>query len=197
MAELFVRTGFVNIHLYDYDKVGGHNITNQLFGYNDIGQPKVKALKDHLLYINPGANIRAYNKPWSEGVPLRDTVVLAVDDIDTRRKLTKMYRGTTLITYLLDFRIGFTFAQHYAARCGDFNEILKSMEFSQDEAKFNQPKSPCNSKITSIATIKTITSLGFNNFLKIILGKEWYPMLLIDSMKPSIQALEPNQTTIQ
>ena len=53
IAELLMRYGLKKFDLYDFDFVEEKNIANQMFRQNDVGQPKVEALKDLMVEINP------------------------------------------------------------------------------------------------------------------------------------------------
>ena len=59
-AEALVRTGLVHLTIVDGDVVQASNINRQLQAtQRTIEQPKVEALKERLLQINPDAEIRA------------------------------------------------------------------------------------------------------------------------------------------
>ncbi len=61
-AEALVRSGITNLVIVDYDKVDVTNVNRQLMATDQtIGQDKTKALKDHLLSINPNAHITDLN----------------------------------------------------------------------------------------------------------------------------------------
>jgi hypothetical protein len=53
------RLGFENFILVDGDTVDTHNLNRQFYDFADIGMPKVDALKDKILRINPGAKVDA------------------------------------------------------------------------------------------------------------------------------------------
>ena len=53
IATILVRTGFVQLTLMDFDVVEPSNLNRQGFFASQIGQPKVHALRDNLLAINP------------------------------------------------------------------------------------------------------------------------------------------------
>ena len=57
VAEQLTRMGCSNIHLWDFDTVSPHNITNQIYNVNDVGKPKVEALEEHLKLQNPTIKI--------------------------------------------------------------------------------------------------------------------------------------------
>jgi molybdopterin/thiamine biosynthesis adenylyltransferase len=54
------RTGFQHFVLVDGDTVDAHNLNRQFFDVDDIGTPKVEALKKHILRINPEARVAAH-----------------------------------------------------------------------------------------------------------------------------------------
>jgi len=51
------RMGFCHFVLIDGDTVDEHNLNRQFFDHEDIGLPKVEALKKHILRINPTATV--------------------------------------------------------------------------------------------------------------------------------------------
>lgn len=53
------RMGFEQFVLIDGDTVDAHNLNRQFYDFEDIGQPKVAALKKHIQRINPQARVEA------------------------------------------------------------------------------------------------------------------------------------------
>lgn len=58
-AVCAARMGFRNFVLVDGDTVEAHNLNRQFYEFSDVGKPKVEALKDKILRINPEANVEA------------------------------------------------------------------------------------------------------------------------------------------
>lgn len=54
------RTGFQHFVLIDGDTVDAHNLNRQFFDFDDVGTPKVEALKKHILRINPEATVETH-----------------------------------------------------------------------------------------------------------------------------------------
>lgn len=52
-AVNLVRTGFKKLTLVDFDVIEYTNLNRQFYFYSQVGQPKVKALQENLLSINP------------------------------------------------------------------------------------------------------------------------------------------------
>lgn len=55
------RTGFERFVLVDGDVVDAHNLNRQFYDFADVGRPKVQALRDAILRINPEAQVEAVN----------------------------------------------------------------------------------------------------------------------------------------
>lgn len=53
------RMGFCQFVLVDGDTVDAHNLNRQFYDFDDIGSPKVEALKKHIRRINPEAWVDA------------------------------------------------------------------------------------------------------------------------------------------
>ena len=65
-ADSLVRSGVLDITLVDGDVVGPTNINRQLMATTlTVGQPKVEALRAHLLSINPSVRITAREELFS------------------------------------------------------------------------------------------------------------------------------------
>jgi molybdopterin/thiamine biosynthesis adenylyltransferase len=53
------RMGFERFVLVDGDTVDAHNLNRQFYDFADVGRPKVQALRDAILRINPQAQVEA------------------------------------------------------------------------------------------------------------------------------------------
>lgn len=62
IAEVMLRSGFVNLILADADEVADHNLNRQCFVNSDIDTPKTTALAKRLKAIYPDANITEFNE---------------------------------------------------------------------------------------------------------------------------------------
>ena len=94
VAEALVRTGVVHVTIVDSDNVAVSNINRQLPATTlTVGQPKVEALKQHLLEVNPEAQITALNMIYSaENAPKfelenYDYIVDCIDSLEHKTAL--------------------------------------------------------------------------------------------------------------
>lgn len=185
VAENLARCGVTKMTLWDFDVVEPKNLANQIFRVKDIGKPKVEALKDILMDINPDIEHDLKLKPagW-KGQQLNGFVFLAVDNIELRREIVEMHFDNPYVKAMFDFRTRLEDAQHYAA---DWSEpemkkaFLNSMAFSHDEAAEETPVSACNVTLSVCPTIRVICALGVANFMNFWNGKPLKKLILADS----------------
>ena len=174
LAELLVRCGLTNITLWDFDTVEAHNVANQMFRSTDIGKPKVEALRDILLEINPDAasGIQLEPEGW-KGKIISGYIFLCIDNIDIRRDFVEKHMGSPFVKAVFDFRTGLTSAQHFAADWMNYRQkkgLLASMQFSHEEAAAETPVSACGITLGVVTTVRSICELGVNNFLNFVKG---------------------------
>lgn len=192
LAENLVRLGITKITLYDFDMVSPHNLANQIFREKDIGHPKVDALKDILLEINPDVERDLKLKPngW-QGENMSGILFLAVDNIDLRREIVEKHINNEFVRAVFDWRTLLTSAQHYAARWDDplaKKGLLNSMAFSHEEAAAETPVSACGVTLGVAPTVRVICGLGIANFLNYVRGEELKKLILCDVFGFNIEA---------
>ena len=184
LAENLARCGMTKFTLWDFDRVEAHNIVNQMFTEQDVGRPKVEALRDILVNINPEIADKIELKPdgWN-GKLMSGYVFLAVDSIDLRREIVEKHMNSPCVKAMFDFRTLLESAQHYAADWSDYKakqDFLKSMQFSHDEAKSETPVSACGLTLGVATTVRLICGLGVNNFVNFVKGNGLKKLIIID-----------------
>lgn len=192
IAENLVRCGVTELTLWDFDKVEPHNLANQMFRQQDIGKTKVDALFDMLKDINPEVANTIELKPdgW-KGKLMSGYIFLCVDSIELRREIVEKHMDSPYVKAVFDFRTLLESAQHYAADWGDFKmkqDILKSMNFSHEEAKEETPVSACGVTLGVATTVRLICALGVNNFLNFVKGNGVKKLIIIDGFQPLLDA---------
>ena len=187
VAENLARLGLTKFVLYDFDVVEKHNIVNQMFVQKDIGSLKVEATKSIIENINPEASQAITMFP--EGYiaqPLDGYVFLCVDNIDLRREICEKNKMNRAIKCVFDFRTRLEDAQTYAADWGNPREIknlLKSMDFTHDEAKAATPVSACGLALGVAPTVRMVCTAGVCNFMNFVLGKPLKPILVCEPFR--------------
>ena len=189
IAELLTRLGVEKLHLYDFDKVSDHNITNQMFRLKDVGGPKVAALADLLEEINPEIQLELHHEGWNEFSRVTGYVFIAVDSIELRKQIVQLYKYNHDIKFVTDCRMRLTDAQCYAADWSnekDINRLYNSMDFTAEEAKAATPVSACGTTLSVTPTVRTIVSLCVSNFVNFVKNNEIKNLIMIDAFAMSI-----------
>lgn len=169
LAEMLVRMGCSNLVLYDFDIVTPHNLANQMFLNKHIDLPKLEALSEILIDINPDVKLTLEKEGWKPDSKLDGYVFLAVDDIALRRTIVEENLMNGKITAMFDFRMGLDSGEHFAAdwnNTKDKTNLLEGMQFTTEEAAENTPRNACGTTLNIISTVRTLVSYGITNFIK-------------------------------
>lgn len=191
IAENLVRCGVTRLTLWDFDTVEPKNIANQMFSAQDIGSPKVEALRDILIDINPEANEFIELKPegW-QGELLSGYLFLAVDSIELRRKIMEAHQYSTFVKAVFDVRTGLTDAQHFAADWSVYKSrqaLIKSMQFSDEEAAKETPVSACGGVLGVVTTVRIISAYAVNNYIRFVKGEGFWKFLQLDCFNGNME----------
>ena len=174
VAALLARLGVTKFVLYDFDRVEAHNLANQMFVHADIKAEKVDAVKRIITEINPDAEptIEICGEGYNDQ-KLNGYVFLCVDNIDLRREICQKHRMNRMIKAVFDFRTRLEDAQHYAANWADMKQVdnlIKTMDFSHDEAHAATPVTACGTELGVAPTVWVVCSLGVCNFMNLVRG---------------------------
>ena len=194
IAEQLTRLGIKSIHLYDFDTVSDHNITNQMYFSSQIGKPKVDALTAICRQINPDIQIIKHPEGWKTGMPLSGYIFLAVDNIDTRNEIVKDNLFNPNIKAMFDTRMRLTDAQHFAAKwTSEGKKFLQdTMNFTREEAANSTPVSACGTTLSVTPTVRLICTLAVANLVNVILNKTITKTILIDAFNMTVDAFDDN-----
>ena len=183
VAEQLARYGLTNVSLYDFDVVEEHNLANQMFTTKNLYKPKVEAVYDRWVEINPEAakTIRLYRDGW-DGQKLSGYVFLCVDNIDLRRRIVTENKMNLNIKAMFDFRTALDSAQHYAAdwsKQENIKAFLETMDFTHEEAEKNVPVSACKVSLCVIQTVWAVAMAGVVNFINFIKSKHLETSMIV------------------
>lgn len=192
IAENLARCGVKNMVLWDFDTVEAHNIVNQMFRQQDVGKSKVEALKDILCDINPEISDTVELKPdgW-QGKLMSGYIFLCVDNIELRRQIVEKHMDSPYVKAVFDFRTLLESAQHYAADWSDYKmkqDLLKSMQFSHEEAAAETPVSACGVTLGVATTVRLVCALGVNNYINFVKGNGIKKLVIIDGFNFMLDA---------
>lgn len=102
IAMCLVRSGFNDFTLADKDTIEPGNLNRQYFFIDEIGRPKVEALKRRMLAVNPDAHITARRITLTAGnikacFSDRAIVFEAFDGADDKKMLVEAFAGSAAI----------------------------------------------------------------------------------------------------
>lgn len=178
IAEFLARSGFTKFELWDLDKVERKNINNQCYTEAHVGKPKTEACKDLILSINPEAEqtIKLHDEGWTDEI-LSGYVFLAVDNIDIRRAFVEQHINNPFIKVVFDCRVGLTDGQFYAADWSNYKsrqKLLKTMDFTHEEAMESTPVSACGGVLGVVTTAAIMAGNVVNNFINFVKGNQFH-----------------------
>lgn len=181
LAIMLTRMGLTNFTLYDMDIVSSHNIANQQFTHPMIGRAKPVALREMMININPTTKVHLELEGYSNQ-ELEGYVFLCLDSIELRHKIVKANIYNQRIKLIMDLRMELYSGQHYAANWDivmQRNNLLKSMNFTDEEARKNTPVSACNLTLSVMPTVQSIVSFAVANFINFIKSPDSLKLMMV------------------
>lgn len=160
-----VELGFEEINVYDDDKVESHNLANQLFVQDDIGEYKVSAL-DKWVHQKLGEGLKSGNY-ITERLPHADivldgTVFLLTDTMSSRREIyDACLKDNLLVERVIETRMASSYGNVFTFDPNTTGEQWLKTLISDDEAE----KSSCGSSISVGATASIIANQAIWQFM--------------------------------
>lgn len=105
------KMGVKRAWLYDDDGVSPHNLPNQYFRKQDVGQFKVDALSDILSQFSD-ADVRPVNRKF-RAQRLKEVVIVATDSMTSRKVVWEQFKKQPQARVLIEARMGAELGQVY------------------------------------------------------------------------------------
>lgn len=176
IANFLTRLGVSELHLWDFDTVGDHNIPNQMFREKDIGKTKVDALIEQLKEINSDIIIHAHGKYSEE--ELKGYVFACVDNIEVRKELYLANEYNAFIDTIFDTRVVLDKGQVYTVPWDDDTEkenLILASDFKHDEVE--EKTAACGSKLAVLNTMVMVSNIAVTNFMNRVRKKSTRPFI--------------------
>lgn len=95
-AQMLVRSGFTQLTIADFDVVEATNLNRQFFFPDQLGKPKVEALRENLLRLNPDLKADIFNGRIDADNARRvfagcDVIVEAFDRAECKKMLAEVF----------------------------------------------------------------------------------------------------------
>lgn len=190
IAEHLARIGIKKLHIWDFDTVDPHNITNQIYTHSHIGLSKTDALTAILLEINPDMEVITHER-WEKGASITGHVFLGVDSISTRREFMEDNKMNYSIKTLTDIRMGLLGAQAYFVKDWKVNKeknnLIALSQFNSDEVE--ETVSACGTTLSVAPTIRLVVAVAVANWMNSFIGKPTNFTLLTNAFVPFVESV--------
>lgn len=156
-VDTLASMGIQNLVVYDDDTVENHNLPNQIYRLQDVGKPKVEALKQYVKE-KMGYDIEARNERVEKIENLSGYLCLCVDSMQVRKDIIlNNARLNPRVKMVVESRMGISQGQVFNFDPNNRLHLKKWMDkwYSDEDAL----ESPCNSKSIAV-TAKLIASIA-------------------------------------
>ncbi|MDB5194368.1 MAG: thiamine biosynthesis protein ThiF [Parcubacteria group bacterium] len=158
IALALAKLGISEIHLWDYDRIEPHNVPNQVFGNNHVGEFKVDALQN-IIREQTGITVTAHNERVDGSQQLGVAVFLLTDTMASRQEIWKgALRYKTHVKLVVETRMGKNSGRVYAVNPSSPTHVRGWEEtlYSDDMAEV----SACGTSITVGSTAEVVSGLA-------------------------------------
>lgn len=186
IALQLVKLGVPDIHLYDMDTIEEHNIANQIYRTEQVGEYKTAALKSILDAHKPVENISItehrlrVDKAYIEENGLNGIVFVATDTMESRKEIYEAGgMGNPNIVRWIEMRLDLAFVRLYSIRPATYQEHKGYMNtlYSSDEVAV---MSACGISQTAFPTASFLASMSVWEMLNTLNGEPPYNEIIID-----------------
>ena len=113
-ALFLTKMGVGGVQVFDADYVESHNWANQIYRSDDVGKPKVEALRD-VIEVFGGSDVDGIAARYVDQ-PLSEVVISGVDSMKSRMTIWRAVRESSNVRLYLDARMGLQTLDVYAVR---------------------------------------------------------------------------------
>ena len=182
VAYYLAQMGVVNLTIWDRDIVADHNIANQNFTIDQIGQFKVDAIKNSIaakIGDEDAENIITKRSFFNSESPIESgIIILATDNIDSRKLIYETVKENADVLYLIDGRLGGEIIRILSIdMTNDMQkEIYENSLFSADEAE----ELPCTAKAIVYVAARVASEIVYETKVAIVNSNACRTEVLID-----------------
>lgn len=178
VAFSLAKMGLNNLHIYDFDEVGMHNLPNQMFGVRDIGRNKALSIRN-IIKLFTGFTVNARNEKVDGSVPLQGIVFMLTDTMKSRKDIyNRAIKNNPSIDLLIETRMDLRGGRIYVVdpKNREQTKMYEQTFYSDDEAEV----SACGVSQTVLPSALAITSHAIWKLLNYINGEIVYNETILD-----------------
>ena len=178
------KMGLTKFLLVDFDKVEKHNLPNQFFTEQNIGELKTRALMNHMVSFNSDVEIHAIGKEFTPN-QIKDCqiVISAVDNMEVRKSIFNACKKNKATQLFIDTRMGGLQGQIYTI------DMTKNKEKKYYETTLFDNKEAVQLRCTErsiIFTVLGISSMVSNQLFKAFRNEEFRNFIALDYTIPQL-----------
>lgn len=178
VAFSLAKMGLSNLHIYDFDEVGMHNLPNQMFGVRDIDRNKALSIRN-IIKLFTGFTVNARNEKVDGSVPLQGIVFMLTDTMKSRKDIyNRAIKNNPSIDLLIETRMDLRGGRIYVVdpKNREQTKMYEQTFYSDDEAEV----SACGVSQTVLPSALAITSHAIWKLLNYINGEIVYNETILD-----------------
>ena len=178
VAFSLAKMGLSNLHIYDFDEVGMHNLPNQMFGVRDINRNKALSIRN-IIKLFTGFTVNARNEKVDGSVPMQGIVFMLTDTMKSRKEIyDRAIKNNPSIDLLIETRMDLRGGRIYVVdpKNREQTKMYEQTFYSDDEAEV----SACGVSQTVLPSALAITSHAIWKLLSHINGEIVYNETILD-----------------
>lgn len=178
VAFSLAKMGLSNLHIYDFDEVGMHNLPNQMFGVRDIDRNKALSIRN-IIKLFTGFTVNARNEKVDGSVPLQGIVFMLTDTMKSRKDIyNRAIKNNPSIDLLIETRMDLRGGRIYVVdpKNREQTKMYEQTFYSDDEAEV----SACGVSQTVLPSALAITSHAIWKLLNYINSEIVYNETILD-----------------
>lgn len=178
LALALAKLGVKNLHIWDFDTIEEHNLPNQVYKVEDIGELKVNALQEDILKRS-GVTAIKHEEKVDGSQRLSGVIFMLTDTMKSREEIfNKAIQNNPNIKFFVETRMDLKGGRIYAFDPKDRNMCKKYKEtlYTDDQAEV----SACGVSQTVITTGIGIVSQALWIFLNWVNSQDIPNEILLD-----------------
>jgi hypothetical protein len=162
VALSLAKLGVYNLHIWDFDTVEEHNLANQVYGLQDVGQAKVAALSK-IIKRDVAVDVMQHCESVDGSQPLGEVIFLLTDTMASRRQIWGGIKFRAHTKLMIETRMGTDNGRVYAINPCNTSDIAKWEETlcGDDEAEVSH----CGGSISVGPTADILAGLACWQFV--------------------------------
>lgn len=167
-ATLLAKMGAHKFILWDEDRVEAHNLANQAFDIEHIGQLKTEALKTVLQRFNPAIECETQGFFYSKNHVLQGPVVIATDSMSSRYDIATAVTDNWDVPGVFETRLGFDYGECHSFDPTESSQVQAWTNTLQSDDEIDE--GPCNLRIcttlvylASSVTVQNVCNMYVEN----------------------------------